>query len=432
MKRNSMLTKIIAVLLCALMVAAWLPKTSAAANDYESGMDRDYGAHAGNAMDLLIGPNEDAGLADTYYAYTPAEDGTLTLTAEDGTTFTVDGVAYTEAVAVTAGTKYIIVATNAALAHSFTAAFEVAPTGPVYTSVLDNTRVALSMQDKINATFVYSTSKIKKEAYDRVWLEVKPYDADSEIVATTITEGVGGNNVYEFGVWSRQMADRLEVTLYAEKDGVTYCGNPKIWSVKEGAEERIATYIANSDSAQANLYVNMLNFGAAMQVYFNYRTEALANKDLTEAQQAYATAETPVIDVTPPTTGKDNYTFAACSLYLADRTGLQFVYRMPSGFDKSQYSVAVTMDDVTTMYPFGDDSTSNRGILIYSGLNAKQMRKEVTVQLYCGDAPVEGSPLYTASIAAVAKSRINGTNANLAAAAIAMMKYGDSVLAVYG
>ena len=126
MKRNSMLTKIIAVLLCALMVAAWLPKTSAAASDYESGMDRDYGAHAGNAIDLLIGTNEDAGLADTYYAYTPAEDGTLTLTAEDGTTFTVDGVAYTEAVAVTAGTEYIIVATNAALAHSFDAAFEVA------------------------------------------------------------------------------------------------------------------------------------------------------------------------------------------------------------------------------------------------------------------------------------------------------------------
>jgi len=126
MKRNSMLTKIIAVLLCALMVAAWFPKTSAAANDYESGMDRDYGAHAGNAIDLVIGTNADAGLADTYYAYTPAEDGTLTLTAGDGTTFTVDGVAYTEAVAVTAGTKYIIVATNTALAHSFTAAFEVA------------------------------------------------------------------------------------------------------------------------------------------------------------------------------------------------------------------------------------------------------------------------------------------------------------------
>lgn len=129
MKRNSMLTKIIAVLLCALMVAAWLPKTSAAANDFESDMDRDNGTHAGNAIDLLIGTNEDAGLADTYYAYTPAEDGTLTLTAEDGTTFTVNGVAYADAVAVTAGTEYIIVATNAALAHSFTAAFEVPPAG---------------------------------------------------------------------------------------------------------------------------------------------------------------------------------------------------------------------------------------------------------------------------------------------------------------
>lgn len=126
MKRNSMLTKIIAVLLCALMVAAWLPKTSAAANDFESGMDRIYGTDAANAMPLVIGTNADSGLANAYYAYTPAEDGTLTLTAEDGTTFTVDGVAYTDAVAVTADTKYIIVATNEAKAYSFTAAFEVA------------------------------------------------------------------------------------------------------------------------------------------------------------------------------------------------------------------------------------------------------------------------------------------------------------------
>ena len=81
MKRNSMLTKIIAVLLCALMVAAWLPKTSAAANDdFESGMDRIYGTDAKNAMPLVIGTNADSGLANAYYAYTPAEDGTLTLT----------------------------------------------------------------------------------------------------------------------------------------------------------------------------------------------------------------------------------------------------------------------------------------------------------------------------------------------------------------
>lgn len=431
MKRNSMLTKIIAVLLCALMVAAWLPKTSAAAKDFESPLDRIYGTDAANAMPLVIGTNADSGLANAYYAYTPAEDGTLTLTAEDGTTFTVDGAAYTDAVAVTAGTKYIIVATNEAKAHSFTAAFEVAPTGPVYTSVLDNTRVALSMQARINATFVYSTSKIKKEAYDRVWLEIKPCDADSEIKPTTITEGVGGNNVYEFGVWSFHMSDRIEATLYAEKDGVTYCGNPKVWSVKEGAEERVASYIEKGDSAQANLYVNMLNFGAAMQVYFDYRVDDLANKDLTEAQQAYATAETPVIDVPVPSTGSVDYTLATTALYLADRTGLQFVYRMPRNFDKTEYSVAVTLNGSTTFWSFDESSSPTRGVLIYTGLSANQMRSEVSVQLYKGDAPVEGSPVYTASIAAVAKSRMEGSNAELAAAAIAMMKYGDSVLVNY-
>ena len=188
MKRNSMLTKIIAVLLCALMVAAWLPKTSAAANDFESGMDRIYGTDAANAMPLVIGTNADSGLANAYYAYTPAEDGTLTLTAEDGTTFTVDGVAYTDAVAVTADTKYIIVATNEAKAYSFTAAFEAAPTGPIPANDLVFMNVNLSLQADIRMTFIIRSSVLTKGGYTNPRVSVKHVTEDGKVNETVLTE----------------------------------------------------------------------------------------------------------------------------------------------------------------------------------------------------------------------------------------------------
>lgn len=436
MKRNSMLTKIIAVLLCALMVAAWLPKTSAAANDFESGMDRIYGADAANAMPLVIGTNADSGLANAYYAYTPAEDGTLTLTAEDGTTFTVDGVAYTDAVAVTAGTKYIIVATNEAKAHSFDAAFEVAPTGPVYKAVLDSTRQALSFQDEILGQFVYDGTKIAAENFDKIYLHIKPVAVDSEdrLKEVTLTElhpqSTSSMYFYTYGVWSRCMADEIDVTLYAEKDGTTYCGNTLRWSVKAQAMKQIENYMGKANYARVTMYVDMLNFGAAMQDNNKYHMANLANDQLTDAHKAYATKVNPALDVTVPAITKADYELYTLALYTSERTGLQIAFKLPSGYNLDDYAVAATKDGVTT-YKSLTKLNNTVAVLIYSDLNAKQMRKDVNFKLCSKDADgnwVAVNDLsYDISIATVAKMRVDAGKLF----AYEMMKYGDSVLANY-
>lgn len=422
MKRNSMLTKIIAVLLCALMVAAWLPKTSAAANDFESGMDRIYGTDAANAMPLVIGTNADSGLANAYYAYTPAEDGTLTLTAEDGTTFTVNGVAYTDAVAVTADTKYIIVATNEAKAYSFTAAFEVAPTGPVYNAALDIKSTSLSFQDYIMGQFVYNNTAIKKEAFDEVYMMIVPLDEGSLIKETRIDERYSANvYVYKYGFWSRCMADDVAITLYGVKDGTTYCGSTIEWSVQQQAMGKIEEYTASGNAAMVTLYVDMLNFGSAIQDNNSYRTDDLANGKLTDAQKACATQTSPELNITAPEITKKDYELQQLALYTSDRTGLQIVFRMPSGWDKTAYTVAATVDGTTTFCEFSTKANTTANI-IYSNLKANEMRKTVSFQLYCNGEPVNDI-VYNVSIATVAKLRIDSGKMF----AEDLMKYGDSV-----
>ena len=426
MKRNSMLTKIIAVLLCALMVAAWLPKTSAAASDFESGIDRDLGSNAANAMTLVIGTNADSGLANAYYAYTPAENGTLTLTAEDGTTFTVDGAAYTDAVAVTAGTKYIIVATNEAKAYSFTAAFEAAPTGPIPANDLVFMNVNLSLQADIRMTFIIRSSVLTKGGYTNPRVSVKHVTEDGKVNETVLTENTSTQSAavaFEYGVWAQYMSDDLEIVLLADKGEQTYCSATYTYSVKSIAESKLAASSGN----MARLFVDMLNYGAAAQIQFEYREENLANADLTPEQKALATQTTPEVNLTTSATANANNKVRQYNLGLKEYTSLQFIVRIPKG-TVDDYRVHVT--DEGNVYELecvllNELTSYDLACFEVTQLAANEMRKEVTAQIYLnGEALPE---VYTASIAAVAKSKFA-----TAPVTEAMVKSGDSVVAALG
>ena len=420
MKRNSMLTKIIAVLLCALMVAAWLPKTSAAANDFESGMDRIYGTDAANAMPLVIGTNADSGLANAYYAYTPAEDGTLTLTAEDGTTFTVDGVAYTDAVAVTADTKYIIVATNEAKAYSFTAAFEVAPTGPETDSTLTVSKVAFGLNGYIGAQVQLTTAGAKK--YDEVYVEV-----NNAGVVTKLTDNIGAAYsmfIYEHRMVAKQMGDIVTITPYGVLDGVISPGVPYEWSIKEGALAILDRDIEKTDAksiARCKLCVEMLYYGAeAQKKYLTEGTYTLVTENLDDDYVALHATADPVISATSTTVGSNKNELTKYALGIADVVEVQFLFNL-GGTDYTGYEAKVVTGGQTYTIDTFTKVTSTKAVAIFNQILAKGMRDTVTVELYKDGASV--SPVYTTSIEAIAAGMLSGNNANLVKA---MITYGDA------
>lgn len=447
MKRNSMLTKIIAVLLCALMVAAWLPKTSAAANDFESGMDRIYGTDAANAMPLVIGTNADSGLANAYYAYTPAEDGTLTLTAEDGTTFTVDGVAYTDAVAVTAGTKYIIVATNEAKAYSFTAAFEAAPTGPILDENLEFDSLALSLQAYICAQYEVKPAYIASVGFDKVYVVVNHNGniktLDKNLVPNMTDDYGNPRYVFELELAAKEMTDIIELTVYAEKDGQVYYGNPVTWSIKQGLLERLSTFYPYINHASmgptyrkiCTLCVDMLVYGAAAQELFDYNTDNLATDNVDTKYMNMATQGEVVIgDVNTPTSSAV-YGLYNCTLVAESKILTQFTFRLASK-DYTGYTIKVTHGDDVTEYTADYFKPYMTGYeqfayIEYDKLDALQMREMVTVELYKNGTLVSSS--YNMSIEGCAYSRVNQTeNPELAALSKAVIIYGDSAKAFMG
>ena len=97
---------------------------------------------------------------------------------------------------------------------------------------------------------------------------------------------------FEFkGIRSDEMNNIVKCTLCANIGNQAYASATKEFSVKKYAEAILKGYASKTDEASkklCTLMVDMLNYGAAAQKYFNKNTKKLANADLTEEQKAFA------------------------------------------------------------------------------------------------------------------------------------------------
>ena len=103
------------------------------------------------------------------------------------------------------------------------------------------------------------------------------------------------NNTYSFvscSVAAKEMADAIEVVV-VDTDGKEV-SEVYTASVRDYAMKALAA--ATSTAKVKTMVVDMLNYGAAAQTYFEYNEADLANKLLTDAQKAWATPEVACTD----------------------------------------------------------------------------------------------------------------------------------------
>jgi hypothetical protein len=86
------------------------------------------------------------------------------------------------------------------------------------------------------------------------------------------------------GIAAKELGDDIYMAVYAEMEDGSYVYSDVIsYSPKQYAMSRLE----NSDNENLKaLCVAMLNYGAAAQKFFGYKTETLMNADLTDEQQA--------------------------------------------------------------------------------------------------------------------------------------------------
>jgi hypothetical protein len=102
-----------------------------------------------------------------------------------------------------------------------------------------------------------------------------------------------------------------------------------------------AMYLINSssDAELKTLLVDLLNYGAEAQIYFEHDVNELANRLLTKEQQALAT---PTVDYSKADASVEgNYAYGP-SVTLADNIYLNFYFMNLANVDKSKLDVVIT------------------------------------------------------------------------------------------
>lgn len=107
-----------------------------------------------------------------------------------------------------------------------------------------------------------------------------------EKLLTPVEYAINGTLYYRFDykeVSAKEIGDTLTASLGFTKDEREYNGKVDEYSLKRYAEERLA---ASANESFKRLLVDLLNYGAAAQSYFEYKTDKPVNADLTEEQKA--------------------------------------------------------------------------------------------------------------------------------------------------
>ena len=222
-----------------------------------------------------------------------------------------------------------------------------------------------------------------------------------EIISNYIT--VDGNLKFTYrGIAACEMGDVISATLYAIKDGKSYVSSLDEYSVEDYAYNRLA---ASSDETFKALLVDMLNYGAAAQLYFGYDVENLVNAALTEEQKALAT-----VSISPESIARVENTvdgaaatFVGQSVVFNNNVELKYYMRFAEGTDISALTLLLTYTTVggveKTVEISGEDfvyvESYNAYAAKYCEIAAADMSCEIKATVYDGINAVSNTMVYS-------------------------------------
>ena len=195
---------------------------------------------------------------------------------------------------------------------------------------------------------------------------------------TEITENVNGVFAYA-GVTPQHFNDELTATLYNAEG--TQLGEAKTFSVQSYLEGLLKLEYGESGcksalqyDAMKELAVDLLNYGAAAQLYRGEDTEHLANAGLTTEQKALATAKIAVSKTDKAVSGE---AWVGAGVRFDYKLGLYFVFTAESA---GEYTATINNEEVAPE-PYAVEGKENCYVIRYNGFNATNMNDVVTAKL---------------------------------------------------
>ena len=306
----------------------------------------------------------------------------------------------------------------------------------------------------------YYMNSTSVEGMDDLNIEfLKPvYSSDG---SQTITTSV----IYDYKVYTNQSgvtyytfdySDIFASELGSEITAVVRSGETVLtefnYSIKEYVckmLDELTLSASESNLKLRTLLVDILNYGAAAQVYFNRNSENLVNADLTEEQRSWATQETPEMVSgnmrTDAVEGEPAFEGVSVSL----QSTIQTVVRInPGNYDLSEFNVVINYVDLkgneqqkvidSTEIKKMESTTPQGDIFVayyveFDECGARQLRNQATFTFVekasgeqIGNTQIFSLEGYFADIVEMAN-----VSEELINVVIAAMKYGDSANAYF-
>ncbi|MBP3412689.1 MAG: hypothetical protein J6K89_05455, partial [Oscillospiraceae bacterium] len=298
---------------------------------------------------------------------------------------------------------------------------------------------SLNLASDISINYAVTTTAL--DGYSNYYLECKipTYEGNTQTGTTTVTiQPVLTGNYYYFtmnGMTAVQMNDIIESTLYATKDGKLYASEVDTYSVATYAYNTLIK--SGSTEELKTLCVDLLRYGAKAQLFKGYRTNALADANLTAEQQAMLT------DLESVSFGNVKEEQQDCSnikiawvgrgLDLQSKVTVRFIVKL-AGYtgDVSDLSLKINYTDITGK---AVTATLDNAILYnptegyyafdFDGLLAAELRSVLSAAVYADGAQVSNTMRYSADTYG------NGKEGTLLTLCQALFAYSDSAKAYF-
>jgi len=237
------------------------------------------------------------------------------------------------------------------------------------------------------------------------------------------------------GLTAVQMGDQITAKLTMERDGIQYCSSEDKYSIADYAYSQLGK--ANLSTELKALCAQLLVYGSSAQVFKGYRTDALCDSKMTDAQRAYLTDLSTIVfenhnctlsDLEAPTVA-----WVGKGLNLDTKIQLLFIFN-PTRFagNPEDLSLRITYEDihgVAQVVVLSDPRLYYPDLGYYafsfSGLLASELRQVVTATVYHRDQQVSLSQQYSV------ETYGNGKTGNLETLCRTMMAYSDAAKAYF-
>ena len=280
----------------------------------------------------------------------------------------------------------------------------------------------LTLNDSISVNF--KVNKTVYDAYENVYAVIT--FGDSVITITDPVYHEEDNQRYYFtcpNIGPHRMKDTISITLYGTAYGQEYT-NTVEYSIYKYCSNQI-----NKATAFKTIATDLLNYGAAAQIYANYNTDNLANAGIDQSGASASLAD-PVSDLNLTYATIENPTVAwkSAALYLESRVNAKLQFETD---DLTGLTVEFVMDGkvfVVDQFEAREDM-DGRYYVFFDNILPNQMRTPFTATVYRDGVAVSNTIQYSVQSYVVGKTTA-GTALN--DMLIAMLKYADACQAYFG